>query len=104
MSEEAVHIRVTGKQLGIAITAFAVVLGSYPVANWFSPAVRSDPFTGSDGRELADRLDVIEMEVAHCQQRQHKHREAQAGVLAEIKAKTKSNEYLIKQCMRMTGQ
>lgn len=31
---------------------FITVVGSFPMANWLSPNVRSDPFTGDEGDEL----------------------------------------------------
>ncbi len=96
-TEEAVYIRVTGKQLGVALVAVVTAFGSYPVANWVSSDIRHDPFTGADGLELEDRIEILELEVSVCQRDSSLHREAQAETMATIKAKTLSNEYLIKQ-------
>jgi len=104
VQEEAVHIRVTGKQLSVAIVALVTALGSYPVVNWFNPAVRADSFTGTDGDKLEDRIETIELEVSNCQRRGYLHNEKQAEEVATLKAGQKANEYLIKQCMRITGQ
>ena len=104
MSEEAVHIRVTGKQLGLALAVVVAALSSYPLANWFSPSVRNDPFTGEDGAELTDRIELVELEITGCQRERILHNHSQAAIIATLQAKTRSNEYLIKQCMRVTGQ
>lgn len=109
-NEEAVHIRVTGKQLGFAIMALVAAIGGYPLANQFNPNLRSDPFTGSDGKEqsrrsdeIEDRIEILELEVAQCQQRNSNHRESQAGILAELKSGVKTNRFLIERCMIITG-
>ena len=104
MSEapEGITFRVSGIKDRAFIYGFALLIGGGSAFNIFVPS-RPDPFTGADGDRLEDRIEIIELEVAGCQQEQHAHREAQAEVLATIRAKTLSNEYLIKQCMHRTG-
>ena len=102
-NEQAVYIPITGKQIGVALVALVVAIGGYPVASQFNPNLRHDPFTGAAGDKLEDRIETLELEVSGCQRDNSMHREAQAKDLATIKAKTLSNEYLIKQCMRATG-
>ena len=104
MAEETVSVRITGKQISIAMVALVTALGSYPLANWFSPDVRADAFTGADGSELEDRIEHVELAVAQCQRDRYSHDKKQVEAMATVKAKTLSNEYLIKQCMRATGQ
>lgn len=101
--EEAVHIRVTGKQIGLAVVALATILSGYPLANSLNSGIRNDPFTGADGDKLEDRIEILELEVSGCQRRSYIHSEEQAEAVATLKAGQKANEYLIKQCMRMTG-
>ena len=72
--------------------------------NAYSPDFRADKFTGIEGRELEDRIEILEMGLAGCQRDNFLHREQQATSIATLRAKTISNEYLIKQCMRITGQ
>lgn len=102
-TEEDKYIRITPKFIGVAFAAFVVAISSGPLVNKLSPDARNDPATGSELRQLEDRLDELELEVAQCQDRQSSHRELQADALATIRAKTISNEYLIKQCMGRVG-
>ena len=101
--EETVHFRVTGKQIGLTVAALATIIISGPVANWASPNVRSDAFTGTDGAALEDRVVFIEMQLSKCRKRNGAHREDQASELATIKANIKNNNFLIRRCMQMTG-
>ena len=103
MAEEAIYLRVTGKQIGLALVAIITAVGSYPVVNFLNPNVRNDAFTGSDGLELEDRIENIEVELSAHQRGDYLHRETQAKDMATIKAKIVANEYLIKQCMHRTG-
>ena len=104
--EEKIYIRipVSGKLVVSSIVALVLAFGAYPVANRINPDARSDPFTGAEGNDLADRIDVLELDVSSCQKRNSNHREAQASILATLKTKIQSNEYLIKQCMKITRQ
>ena len=112
MSEapEGITFRISGIKDRVVIYGLALLIGGGAAFNIFIPN-RPNHYTGAQGAAqsirtdtLEDRIELVELEVASCQQRQYNHRETQAGVLAEIEAKTKSNEYLIKQCMRITGQ
>jgi hypothetical protein len=102
--EQAVYIPVSGKQLGLVLVALVTALGSYPLANWFNPNLGHDAFTRSDGDKLEDRIESLEVGLSDCQRNAYMHREKQAETVATIKAKTLSNEYLIKQCMKSTRQ
>ena len=95
--EEKIYIRipVSGKLVVSSIVALVLAFGAYPVANRINPDARSDPFTGEQGSDLADRVDVLELDVSSCRQRNSNQREAQASVLATLKPKTQSNEYLL---------
>jgi len=102
--EEKIYIPITAKFIGATMVAMVVAFGSYPLANWFNPDLRNDPFTGARGDGLEDRIETIEVELSDCQRNSYMHREKQAETFATIKAKTLSNEYLIKQCMKITRQ
>ena len=104
--EEKVYIRipVSTKFISTLLVGAVIAFGSYPVVNRLNPSARSDPFTGMDGDKLEDRIEILELEISQCQQRNANHREQQAGELATLKEKTSSNEYLIKRCMRLTGE
>lgn len=90
----------------ILIAALVIILGGNAgsIVGSLNSDVRHDAFTGSDGAELEDRIEFNELDIAACKDRNARHREDQAQELATIRAKTLSNEYLIKQCMRITGQ
>ena len=102
-TQEGITFSISGVKERVIVYSFALLVGGTSVANIIIPN-RPDPFTGKDGAKLGDRIDVLELEVSSCRQRNSTHKEQQASELATIKAKTLSNEYLIKQCMRITGQ
>ena len=94
------------KDKKMAMAALVILLGGNATGliNAYSPDFRADKFTGIEGRGLEDRIEILEMDIAGCQRDSFSHREEQATSIATLRAKTISNEYLIKQCMRITGQ
>lgn len=90
----------------LIVAALVILLGGNAgsLINTVSPNVRNDPFTGADGVALEDRIDILELEVASCKQRNATHRELQAGSLAALNANVQNNKDLINRCMRITGQ
>ena len=90
----------------LIVAALVVLFGSNAGSfiNTINPNIRSDPFTGADGIALEDRIDILELEVARCRQRNAMHRESQASSLATLNANVQNNKDLISRCLRITGQ
>jgi hypothetical protein len=67
-NEEAIHIRVTGKQLSAAVLALVTFVSSVVLTIVGNvPASRFDPFTGADGAELERRIAFLERDIKLCQ-------------------------------------
>ena len=62
--EQEIHISLTAKQAVAIIVALVALLGTYPVANLLTPNARVNPFTGTQGREMDDRLTIVELQIA----------------------------------------
>ena len=124
-NEESVHIRVTGKQIGIILVAIAGLTGWYPVANYVNSDVRFEAFTSSDGNELDDRITIIEFEIgiikkddASCAERARqlvKKIDRHSNIFSALRykvyefqtktnAENRSRDELIRQCMASRKQ
>ena len=102
-TQEGITFSISGVKERVIVYSFALLVGGTSVANIIIPN-RPDPFTGKDGEKLEDRIDVLELEVSSCRQRNSAHKEQQASEIATIKARTLSNKYLIERCLTITGQ
>lgn len=117
-TQEAITIRgrFTLTQVIIALVTASTLLLGPPLANYYSSAVRDDPFTGSRGDEHEDRIDSLETASESCKSRNNAHdewiriqsirfealRDKVHGFQERKNEMDKSQDYLIKRCMERT--
>lgn len=96
--EEGVTFAISGIKDRVLVYGLIALVGGSSIVNLIGPKDNDLLNLGFD-----DRLDMLELEVEGCKDRNNTHNESQASALATLVAKTQSNEYLIKQCMGRTG-
>ena len=112
--EKGVSFSVSGIKDRVLLYGFALLLGGSSVANIIVPK-RPDPFTGTMGKELKAELRAEIREVGtRCRDLEiwkEEHEEwgntlsaKSREQIADQNARINANNYLIKQCMRATGQ
>lgn len=89
----------------LIIAAMVILFGSNAGSfiNAINPNVRNDPFTGTRGNGLENRIDALELEVSACKDRNANHRTVQARELSKLQANVINNRFLIERCMDITG-
>lgn len=116
--EQEIHISLTPKQIGVVVAILLAGFSAYPVVDMVNPAATSriDPFTGTDGQALDDRLTVVELMVEHikdddseCEERQEALRDDLTTLTNKVVTyqattiqRDDQQDRLIEQCMHRT--
>jgi hypothetical protein len=111
VAEEAeVTISLSGLKERVLIYGFALLVGGATVVDLVSPHGRNDPFTGTEGDVLADRITTVEFlvdDLVHragvCTDRVNAHLKVSESKINEYDVRLAKAELHISECLQRTG-